>query len=438
LSRLDTQNEDAIDTLNNQLQTNEADTFAGLWLQHEPKYRVVVAFTHNGDETIQKYVANNSELANLIEVRPAEYTYAQLQADQQTVLEILDQLQLSVGVGILVQKNQVDLGTADRAALDAALAEANIQLPESVTISTFYKSVGETPPFAITPVPDVFMPQLKQRDASYMAALIIGELIVQDGCLRILSEGESTLVIWQADYFLTDNNGLLQVLDETAEVVAQVGETIYLGGGEQSTIQANELREPIPELCGGPYWRMGEFLPEEFIPNVAGDLQLETQNDEAWLRYQSTDLDFAIEYPAGWHVHDSMGKSLEISQNEQPSWSSIYEADFTWPLIYTYHNLNHQMGGTPETEIELLLSGYEGKIEAIEQAAPLSDRSDVVVGIYRLEIEEDVSAIFLGAVENKSDEAIQPVVSMSAFVDLEEVDEFHPIFEHMLRSIEIE
>lgn len=275
LSRLDTQNEDAISALNEQLQTNEADTFAGLWIQHEPEYRIVVAFTRDGEETIRKYAAPDSKLGQLIELRPAQYTYAQLLADQQAVLRILDTMQIPVYVSILVQENHLELGTTDRAALDNALAEADVALPESVVITTFYEPLGEEPPFPITPAPDVFMPQLKQRDISFMTALLIGELIVEDGCLRIrdVYTGEHTLVIWQADYFLNDNSGRLEILDETGAVVAQVGEMIYMGGGEQRTVDNAELRQPVPEQCNsGPFWRMGTFLPEEYIPNVSADL----------------------------------------------------------------------------------------------------------------------------------------------------------------------
>ena len=271
LARLDTQNEDAISALNEQLQANEADTFAGLWLEHEPEYRVVVAFTRDGEEIIRKYVADDDQLAQLIELRPARYTYAQLQADQQTVLRLLEAIQFPVYTTIMVQENYVELGTTDRAALDVALAEANVTLPESVVITTFYEPVGEEPPFPITPVPDVFMPQLKQRDAVFMDALLIGELVVEDSCLRVRSEGANYLVIWQADYFLTDNDGVWEILDETGAVAARVGETVYMGGGETSWVDEPYLRDPIPASCGGPYWRMGSFLPEEYIPNVTGE-----------------------------------------------------------------------------------------------------------------------------------------------------------------------
>ena len=54
---------------------------------------------------------------------------------------------------------------------------------------------------------------------------------------------------------------------ETGEVMAQVGETIEMGGGEVPF--SRELKEslghPIPEVCGQPQsiWLMGELLPKE-------------------------------------------------------------------------------------------------------------------------------------------------------------------------------
>jgi hypothetical protein len=294
LARLDTQNEDAISALDNQLKANEADTFAGLWLQHEPEYRMVVAFTHDGEETIRKYVTDNSELARLIEVRTAEYTYAQLEADRQEAFRILDRLQLPAGGGIMVMENRVELDITDRTTFDAALAAAGAILPESVIVNTVYAPIDETPPFDITPVPEVLMPQLKQRDVAFMEALIIGELVVENGCLRIRGENENYLVIWQADYFLTDNSGILEILDETGIVVARVGEMVYMGGGVQRAVDDAELRQPVPEPCGGPYWRMGGFLPEEYIPNVSADLPPLTQAYDGW------ETGFAFDFPARW------------------------------------------------------------------------------------------------------------------------------------------
>ena len=138
------ENEDPISALQLSLRDDEADSFAGLWLQHEPEYRVVVAFTGNGEETIQKYVPAGSQLDRLIEVRPARYTYSQLKSDHQKLLAILDRIRHPVSVGILVQDNLIELSVTDRAAFEAALAAADATLPESVVVVDVYRPAGKT------------------------------------------------------------------------------------------------------------------------------------------------------------------------------------------------------------------------------------------------------------------------------------------------------
>lgn len=186
----------------------------------------------------------------------------------------------------------------------------------SVVVITTYEPVEENSPFEVTPVPDFFMAQLKHRDVAFMEALIIDDLIAEDGCLRIEGEAESHLIIWQADYSLHDNNGRLEILDEMGKVVAQVGEKVYLGGGEQRTVDNGELLEPLPAQCSGPYF---DFL----------------------------------------------------------------------------YNLNRQMTETPMAEVENILPRYDGHVEVIEPAAPLSSRPDVVSGTYRFTIDEDSMALLV-------------------------------------------
>ena len=439
LARLRVQNEESISTLQTQLQANEADTFAGLWLQHDPEFRVVVAFTRNGEETIQKYVTEGSELAQLIDVRQVEYSYAQLEADQQETFCLLNALNLPAAGGIMVMDNRVVIDITDRAAFEAALAEAEATLPESVVINTVYESVGENPPFAITLVPDVFMPQLKQRDVAFMEALLIGELVVEDGCLRVrdVYTDEYTLVIWQADYFLTDNEG---VLDETGTVVARVGEMVYMGGGEQRTVDDAELRQPVPEPCsGGPYWRMGQFLPEEYIPNVAADLPTPTPSAADWETYTVPDLNLAFTYPADWFVH-AAGKMLQITPNAQPLWSSIFDPNepHGGPTFDMLHNLNRQMGPTLLDEVEALLQGYEdADIEPMTPTTPLADRPDVVVGAYQFTVKGDTMALLVGAAANPVEDSPQPVIAMTGLVKLDELAEMQPIFEAILGSLRL-
>lgn len=253
---------DPIGTLQVELQRREADTFAGLWIQHEPAYRVVVAFTRDGKETIRPYV-ENTPLSDQIEVRTAEATLVELRAAQQEAGRLMDELGLNVASGINVQENQVELYVTDRSLFDATLQEAGVQLPDHVAVFTVYEPLGDDVPFAITPVPSIHFPQLEMRSPAFMEALSEGELVVKDDCLYVMGrDGRvGSLIIWQPDYFLNDNAGTIEVLDRQGEVVARVGETIRLGGGEVPLRSFEQyLREPLPSQCSGPYWLMGEVV----------------------------------------------------------------------------------------------------------------------------------------------------------------------------------
>ena len=132
---------------------------------------------------------------------------------------------------------------------------------------SIYEPLGDDILFAVTPAPAIHFPQLKTRSAEFMAALLEGTLVVQEGCLRVAgNDGGSThLVIWQTDYFLNDNEGIIEIWDRNGETVARVGEEIRMGGGEVALTDElkQQLREVLPERCAGPYWLMGELVSGE-------------------------------------------------------------------------------------------------------------------------------------------------------------------------------
>ena len=101
----------------------------------------------------------------------------------------------------------------------------------------------------------VRFPQLKRDSASYMDSMLSGEMVLKNGYLRI---GDS-LVIWQPDYFLNNNNGTIEILDKDGKVVAREGEEVYMGGGEIPLDYVNKiLKEPLPADCAGPYFLQGD------------------------------------------------------------------------------------------------------------------------------------------------------------------------------------
>jgi hypothetical protein len=251
--------QDAIGELGAQLEKQERETFAGLWIQHEPKYRVVVAFTRDGQETIDPYI-QNTPLEELVEVRTVGVSLKELESIQQRVIQMTQELGFPFESSINVQANQVELYVTDKVLWEEALQRTNRQLPEHVETIIAYEPPGDTHPFALTPIPNLFMPQLRVRTGG-MDALLQGRLVAEEGCLRVRTfENESYLVIWQPDYFLNDNHGQIEILDRDGEVVARLGEEIRMGGGGASGPEFDAyLGKAIPSRCAGPYWLMGEL-----------------------------------------------------------------------------------------------------------------------------------------------------------------------------------
>ena len=126
--------QDSIGELGAEIESNESATFAGLWIQHKPEYRVVVAFTKDGEATIAKYVQGGA-LAELIEVRTADATLRELEKAQRDVGRLADGLGFSFASGINVMENRVELyASRNRAELEKALREAGKELPTHVVI----------------------------------------------------------------------------------------------------------------------------------------------------------------------------------------------------------------------------------------------------------------------------------------------------------------
>ena len=125
--------QEPIGVLGAELEAREADTLAGLWIQNEPEYRVVVAFTRDGESTIGKYV-QDGPLADIIEVRTADATLRDLIQAQSKASQIVAGVGFQLSSGINVIENRVEIYTSDRAQLEEALREGGKTLPAHVQI----------------------------------------------------------------------------------------------------------------------------------------------------------------------------------------------------------------------------------------------------------------------------------------------------------------
>lgn len=130
--------QDIAGKLGAELSMNETETLAGLWIEHKPKFKIVVLFTRDGEETIKPYLKQYTELADIVEVRTANVSLANLQRDQADASSSANALGIRVQSDINVYNNSVELyiTKADRSRFDDALQRREIRLPDTVRVIT--------------------------------------------------------------------------------------------------------------------------------------------------------------------------------------------------------------------------------------------------------------------------------------------------------------
>ena len=256
--------QNALPRLEPELREKEADTFAGLWVQHRPEFQIVVSFTRNGEKTIQLYIEGEPH-ADLVEVRNgASATLEELGAAQAEAHRVADALDIPTESDINVIKNRAELYVPDRTKFDAALREADMELPDHVVV--LGPAGSSRPDETSSSHPGIFFPRQIWGSGGGPAALIGGRLVLDDrGCLRIAYAYErvtyDSVPVWPGDFGLNTEDNEVRVLDRKGRVVGRVGEKIKLGGGEISkgALQENDVVDKqmlhkLFERCPGDYW----------------------------------------------------------------------------------------------------------------------------------------------------------------------------------------
>lgn len=125
--------QDVVGELDAELSKREENSFAGLWIQHQPEYRVIVQFTQNGEATIRPYI-ENGPLAGAVDVRSASVPLNQLEIARDQAAQVTQKLSIPSYSGINVVENRAELYVLDPAQLDTSLKKASLQLPSNVKV----------------------------------------------------------------------------------------------------------------------------------------------------------------------------------------------------------------------------------------------------------------------------------------------------------------
>ena len=121
--------------LDAELSEHAGQTFAGLWIEHTPQFRIVVQFTQNAQDLIASYV-NSDKLAEVIVVRTADVSLAELKEAQLEAMAAIKNENIAVESGIDVKAGKVQIYVVERDRLNAAIERGAIRLPDKTDIDT--------------------------------------------------------------------------------------------------------------------------------------------------------------------------------------------------------------------------------------------------------------------------------------------------------------
>ncbi len=146
------------------------------------------------------------------------------------------------------------------ASLSSPPDDASSASPES---STAHETASMTASGTIADLP--FFPQYPLLNA-LPAADIAGTLALRAGCLWLDSPVDvSRVLLWPADYAVAAQGSGWSILDAEGQVVASVGDEVYLGGGEYP--EPEDLGVSManaPKAClAGPFWIVSDVIGED-------------------------------------------------------------------------------------------------------------------------------------------------------------------------------
>lgn len=250
------------------LREREAATFAGLWIEHRPTYRVVVAFTRDAAATLARYTRDPL----FVPLDRPGPSYRELQDIQQRLIAEFQRRGIRWAMaGANEQTGRIDFELAQQAApIRAAAARGEFDLPPFVVLNEPRPLPHPAPPPPRAGDTRVkAFPQLKHRTDMFPQTLVgvpdvAATLELRNGCLVFVTDTDTRTALWGAeDAVDLSDPSQVTIVDRLSGKRITVGERVSLAGLQPSEPGARDKAAKVGEspACPGPYRHVGGFLP---------------------------------------------------------------------------------------------------------------------------------------------------------------------------------
>jgi hypothetical protein len=121
--------------LQQELESQESDTFGGLWIQHTPDFKIIVAFTEDGEETIKKYLSD--DIMQYVETTQVKTTLLELKNALYEAMAAFKNSGIPIDSGISQMNNIVEVSVSKKYwnKYQEAITSGKILLPDCVKVT---------------------------------------------------------------------------------------------------------------------------------------------------------------------------------------------------------------------------------------------------------------------------------------------------------------
>lgn len=256
--RMDIQNSKAVQAVLETIERQEGANFAGVWLQHQPRYGYVVAFTRDAAATLRRYTTDPI----FIPVERPGSSKLVLDKERERLSALLHRYGAKPDwSSVDIQKGLVEISyLGDLGRWNAAVARREIVVP------SYLRLHGPRPLPAAPTLPVDWrrmvkhFPQARTRlGGAEPDILISGRMVLVGGCLRLArADGKpGPLLIWPAEAALEIKQGRVTVINRANGERVAPG-SFRIGYLSRTPVDVADV-DDLGAGCAGPFVYAGRF-----------------------------------------------------------------------------------------------------------------------------------------------------------------------------------